>query len=430
MSTRKEQQELICRVSGDAPAARMMRRYWLPALWSDEVAQRDGAPVRVRMFGENLVAFRDSNGELGLIDEACPHRLASLALGRNEDGGLRCIYHGWKFGVDGSCLDMPTEPEEYNFKERVRMRSYPVREAGGLVWAYLGPAEFEPPFPAYDWTRQPRNQIAHVKFVEHANYLQMAEGAIDSAHTRFLHRGAIESNEEATRKKLSTDLSPRLEVADTVYGFRYVAIRKPNQDADKLRYVKMTRYVFPTTAVTSRPIERDNAALTQIFVPMDDEHTMHYSIWHKLNGQPIDEQAQREHYRMVPGVDLDAHWRPIRTMENWYQQDREAMVNGSWTGISGLMVQDVACQETMGPITDHERERLGTSDLAIIRLRRRLLESVRGFMAGAPPIGLDCRFDYANLTNIEQRAIGLDEPWQDVDSFPGEYETPERLRVG
>ncbi len=146
--TKREEQELITRVTGNAPAAQMMRRYWMPALWSEEIASPDGTPVRVCMFGEKLVAFRDTAGVPGLLREACPHRLASLALGRNEESGLRCIYHGWKFGVDGACLDMPTEPDEHGFRNRMRVVSYPVREAGGIVWAYLGPADQEPAFSA------------------------------------------------------------------------------------------------------------------------------------------------------------------------------------------------------------------------------------------------------------------------------------------
>jgi hypothetical protein len=148
---------------------------------------------------------------------------------------------------------------------------------------------------------------------------------------------------------------------------------------------------------------------------------MHYSIWHSLNGQPIDEQRQRERYHMVPGVDLDPQFRPHAKLANWYEQDREAMKRGNWTGIKSLMLQDASCQETMGAIVDHTRERLGTSDVAIIRLRRRILESVRRFMAGEPPIGLDTPYDYADLTHIEQIPIPIDEPWHDIQTFEGEY---------
>jgi len=420
----REDDELIIHVAGDAPAAQMMRRYWVPVALDEELTEAGGAPVRVRLFGENLVAVRDSTGTLGLMQEACPHRLASLALGRNEEGGLRCIYHGWKFAVDGSCLDMPTEPAESTFRERMRVRAYPVREGGGLVWAYLGPAEHAPPFPAFDWTTKPRSALATMKFLENANYLQAAEGSIDSAHTRFLHRGSSSirgAGEEQRRNALSRDLAPRLEVADTTYGFRYAAIRRPNEDADVRRYVKITRYVFPTTAILSEPLSSARPALVQIFVPVDDEHTMHYSIFHALHGEALDEATIRREHALVPGVDVDARWHLRRTTENWWLQDRPAMQNGSWAGIPGVMTQDVAVQESMGPIVDRSAERLGTSDVAIIRLRRRLVESVRGFLAGEAPPGLRTPVDYGRIGAVPQLVIGVDEPWQDVATFPGEY---------
>ncbi len=219
--------ERITRVTGTAPAGALMRRYWLPALLADEVATPDGTPARVRLLGEDLVAFRDTDGKLGLIAARCPHRLASLALGRNEESGLRCIYHGWKFDVGGRCVDMPTEPGNFGFQDRMSTRSYPVREAGGLVWAYLGDPDRKPPFPAFDWTMLPRDHVAPVKFVENTNYLQAVEGAIDTAHSWFLHRGALRDWKQ--RAELSMDLSPRLETEDTHYGFRYAAIRKPTR---------------------------------------------------------------------------------------------------------------------------------------------------------------------------------------------------------
>jgi phthalate 4,5-dioxygenase oxygenase subunit len=423
--------ELIRRVSGDAPAAQMMRRYWVPFALDEELHEPDGPPVRVRLFGESLVAFRDTAGSLGLVQEACPHRLASLALGRNEDGGLRCIYHGWKFGRDGRCLEMPTEPavlrqaqDDRSFASRMRLRSYPVREAGGLVWTYLGPADLEPAFPAFDWTQQPRAQLARMKFVENVNYLQAVEGSIDSAHTRFLHRGSSSikrAREEELRNALSRDLAPRLEVADTTYGFRYVAIRRPNEDAQKQRYVKITRYVFPTTAITSRPLSSSRPGLVQMFIPVDDEHTLHFSIFHALDGEPVDEDTIRREHALVPGIDLDERFRLRRNEANWWLQDRAAMRNGSWTGISGVMNQDVSVQESMGPIVDHRLEHLGTSDIAIIRLRRKLAEAVRGFLAGEPPPGLDAPLDYARITHVPQLLIGNDERWEDVGTFPGEY---------
>ncbi len=414
-----EENELVCRITGDAPAGRMMQRYWLPACWSDEVSERDGTPVRVRMFGRDYVAFRDSAGELGLMDAHCPHRLASLALGRNEEGGLRCIYHGWKFDVRGRCVEMPTEPAGYGYADRVSVRSYPVRDAGGLLWTYLGPPELEPPFPAYDWTSLPRNQITHLKFVEHTNYLQAAEGTIDSAHSWFLHRGIVQ--DWKARSELSMDLSPRLETEDTDYGFRYGAIRSVNGD-DSKKYVKVTLYMFPTTAFIARPMTNDLPTLVQIFVPIDDETTMHYTVFSTASmDKPVDEACRAMRKRIRPGIDLDAaYFQHVNTEANGWNQDRAAMKAGSWCGIDGFQNQDVACQESMGAIVDRSQEHLGTSDVAIIRMRRRYLESVRRFQAGEAPIGLDVPIDYPNLRS-EQRVIGIDEPWQQIGAGAGEY---------
>ncbi len=242
----KEENELLTRVEGDAPMGRMMRRYWLPAALGEEVAERDGTPVRVRLLGEDLVLFRDTEGRLGLIEAACPHRLASLALGRNEECGLRCVYHGWKFDVTGACIEMPTEPESFGYRERIQLTSYPVHEAGGLIWAYMGPAGGAPPVPDYDWMRLPPEQRVIAKIGERTNYLQAVEGAIDSSHSWFLHRGA--TNDWKKRTEVSSDLSPKLEAEDTDYGFRYAAIRRPNANPESEKYVRVTLFVVPTTA--------------------------------------------------------------------------------------------------------------------------------------------------------------------------------------
>jgi len=421
MQPRRSDQDLICRVGSDTPAGTMFRRYWWPVALSEELAQPDGTPVRIRVLARNFVAFRDSEKRLGLLDEACPHRLASLALGRNEENGLRCIYHGWKFGIDGTCMDMPTEPEGYAFRERLRARSYPVREAGGLVWSYFGPPELEPAFPAFDFTTKLREQIGIIKVLEHANYLQVTEGAIDSAHTTVLHRGMLGAGEEQARRALSADLAPKLEVADTEYGFRYTATRRPNVGADAVQYVKVTRFVFPTTAVTARPLTTGYPAITQIVVPIDDERTMNYVMWHSLDGSPVDEREIRTSMELMPGVHLDQSWRPHRTEANWWGQDRAAMRAGSFTGMPGTIMQDQAVQESMGAITDHARERLGTSDIAIIHLRRRMRESVQRCMEGRSPIGLERSLDYSLLTHVPQGGIPVGVRWQDVETYPGEY---------
>jgi phenylpropionate dioxygenase-like ring-hydroxylating dioxygenase large terminal subunit len=195
---------------------------------SEEVAEPDCTPVRTTLFGERLVVFRDTSGKVAVVDERCPHRLASLALGRNEEGGLRCIYHGWKFDATGACVDMPTEPGALGFRDRMKLRSYPAREAGGMVWTYLGPAEHLPAFPEYDWMKLPRSHYALIKVGERVNYAQAIEGAIDSSHSWFLHQGIIWDWQK--RAATSVDTSPRMEAEDTDYGFRYAAIRVPVQN--------------------------------------------------------------------------------------------------------------------------------------------------------------------------------------------------------
>jgi len=410
--------ELLTRVTGDAPMGQMIRRYWIPACLSEEVAEPDGAPVRVKLLGERLIVFRDTAGRVGVVDERCPHRLASLALGRNEDGGLRCIYHGWKFDVCGSCMDMPTEPPDYGYRDRMKLKSYSVREAGGMVWTYMGPPESEPPFPEYDWMKLPPNQRAVFKVGERTNYLQAVEGAIDSAHSWFLHQGVIWDWKK--RASLSTDTSPKLETEDTSYGMRYAAIRKTAQDPDKQKYVRVTLFLVPFTAVIPRPLELNLPAHIQIFVPLDDENTMFYGIFFSQDGSPVSTEETVKKHHVVPGVDLDRNYFKLATIDNWFHQDRAAMKNGSYTGIEGFTNQDMACQETMGPIADRTQEHLGTSDIAITCMRRRMLEALRGFREGKTPMGIDRTIPYGRIRS-EQRVIPIDQPWQTVGAYAGEY---------
>ncbi len=421
-----EENALLTNVTGDAPMGQMMRRYWVPACLSEEVAERDCTPHRTQIFGDRLVVFRDSDGKLGVVDERCPHRLASLALGRNEDGGLRCIYHGWKFNTAGACVDMPTEPGEHGFRDRMKLKSYPVREAGGMVWTYLGPAGTEPKFPEYDWMKLPRDQYATVKVGERVNYAQAIEGAIDSSHSWFLHQGIIWDWKK--RAEISMDTSPKMECEDTSYGFRYAAIRRPTTNPDTEKYVRVTIFLVPFTAFIPRPLEKTQNCHIQIFVPVDNERTIFYGVFFSQDGSKVDEAETRRKHHLVPGVDLDRNWYKLATEENWFNQDREAMKNGSYTGINGFSNQDMACQESMGPIVDRTAEHLGTSDIAIIRMRKRMLEAVRLFQAGQPLIGLDPNLHYDKI-RTEQLIIPIDQPWQTVGAYAGEYTAKEPARV-
>ena len=385
-----EENELLCRVEGEAPMGQLMRRHWIPACLSEEVAERDGTPVRVRLLGEDLVAFRDSKGRLGMVDEHCPHRRASLALGRNEECGLRCLYHGWKVDVEGNVVDRPSESHEARLAKKVIHKAYPCREAGGFVWIWMGPPDqmrdFEPPA----WAPSQGVRTSVVKIQVDCNWAQVLEGAIDSAHSSSLHStdmvpaevaGAGATESEWLRP--STDKAPRLQVQRTEFGFRYVAIRRPIANADTHDYLRITLFVAPFTVLIP---PNDRYQLSILNIPRDDISTMFYFIaWSE--GEGIEQDAWRDFCRARVGVDLDSNFRRIRRLENNYLQDREAMKRGSHTGIAGIPNQDIAMWETMGPIADRSRERLGASDMAIVQFRRIMVDAARKLRDGGPAIG-------------------------------------------
>jgi phthalate 4,5-dioxygenase oxygenase subunit len=389
-----EENDLLCRVEGDAPMGLLMRRHWIPACLSEEIAERDGTPVRVRLLGEDLVAFRDTEGRVGLLDEHCPHRRASLALGRNEDCGLRCLYHGWKMDVEGNVVDRPSESHEAVLAKKVLHKAYPCREAGGFVWAWMGPPDemraFEPPA----WAPSSRVRTSIVKMHVGCNWAQVLEGAIDSAHSSSLHSSDMVPAEVdaagATAKEWlrpSTDKAPRLQVQRTDFGFRYVAIRHPIKDASTHDYLRITLFVAPFTVLIP---PNDRYDLSILNIPLDDTNTMFYFIaWSE--GEGIDQEAWREFCGAQVGIDLDASFRRTRTRENNYLQDREAMKLGSHTGIQGIPNQDIAMWETMGPIADRARERLGASDVAIVQFRRIMVDAARKVRDGGPAIGTSPR---------------------------------------
>jgi phthalate 4,5-dioxygenase len=420
----EQESALLTPVGPGTPMGTMMRRYWVPAMLAEEVAERDGTPIRVRLLGENFVAFRDSDGKVGFLDEKCPHRLASLALGRNEEGGLRCIYHGWKFGVDGACMEMPTEPDDSTYKERLRTRSFPVKEIGDMIWVYLGPPEKQPPFPEYDWLTMPSEQRAIVKQGQRSNYLQGLEGSIDSAHSWFLHRGSAPDWQK--RLAISTDTSPRLEAEDTDYGFRYAAIRKPAEDPEHNMYVRVTCWALPFVAFIPRPMDKTEQIHVAIHVPIDDHHTMFYGIFAAQDGTPQSHAKWRERLHARPGIELDRNWIRIAGPENHWFQDREAMKQGNFSGINGFPNEDMAVQESMGNVVDREQEHLGTSDVAIIRMRRRMMESLERSQRGEDPIGLHVSVPWTKLRS-EQRIIPNGHPWQSVGAFAGEYTPPKEV---
>ncbi len=406
----REENELLTRVGPGTPLGALLRCYWFPALLAEELPEPGGDPKRVRLLGEDLVAYRAADGRVGLLAEYCPHRGASLAYARSEDCGLRCIYHGWKIGVDGAVLETPPEPPESTFRQRLRHVAYATHEVAGLIWAYMGPPERQPPVPRFPWTQAPAESRVVTKVLQDCNYLQGVEGSIDSAHSDYLHSSAIRGRPR--------DHSPRLETQDTAYGFRYAAIRKPDVGADRQKYVRVTIWVAPFYVFTP-PLRAgistvpggQEVRVQQAWVPIDDEHNYFFSLRFNRNGPLVDNHRDQFH--------MDAAFRPRRNRQNQHLQDRAAMRRGDWSGIEGVNSQDFAVVESMGPIVDRTREHLGVSDVAVIRMRRRLLDAVRAFQAGAPPLGLDPAIPYERIAT-DERLIPIDTPWQVVGAFAGE----------
>ena len=420
--TSAEENDLLCRVEGDAPMGRMMRRYWLPACLSEEVEEPDGTPLRVRLLGEDLVVFRDTSGRLGALDEHCPHRRASLSYGRNEENGLRCLYHGWKMDVDGNVVEMPSEPAESGLCAKVKHRAYRCREAGGFVWIWMGDsgnvARFaRPAFAPTDDTR-----VSIVKFVVPCNWAQILEGAIDSAHSSTLHssdmRPARVAGAKATDKswyRPSTDKAPKLTVQRTPFGFRYAAIRRPIVDAATHQYVRTTLFVAPITVLIP---PNDLYNLANVNVPIDDTHTMfHFIAWNE-SGEGHDTESWRKFCGAQPGIDLDLRWQPRRTLANHHLQDRQAMKLGDFTGIRGIPMQDMAMWTSMGPIADRTRDRLGASDVAIVEFRRIMVDAVRRFLADGSILGGDSPSPEHPLCAFEG-VIARSEDWRTLTRVAG-----------
>ena len=388
-----EENRLLTETNRGSPGGEYFRRYWLPALSSSELPGPDSPPVRVRLLGEDLIAFRDTEGRVGIVDEFCPHRQASLFWGRNEECGLRCVYHGWKFDVSGACVDIPNEPPEYRFQNKVRITAYKAQEHGGLVWVYMGPPESVPELPKLEWARVPETHRYISKRFQETNYLQAVEGGIDSSHSNSLH-ATVEAfrmtdsyvegvrNSSNLRDKYHVlDKSPRFTVQKTDYGLIIAARRNAGEDT---YYWRLTQFLLPS--YTMIPYQQGNSIHGHCWVPRDDETCWVWTFsWNPDRPLPEkDWEAIREETFVHTAVD-PVTFRPLRNKSNDYLIDRELQRKSSMTGIHGFAAQDMAIQESMGPIADRTRERLGTSDTAIIAARRLLLQEIRALEAGEEP---------------------------------------------
>jgi len=378
-----EDNQRMCRVGANQPMGRLLRRHWLPVMSTDRL-QIGGDPLPIRLVGEDFVAWRDDSGRVGLFDQSCLHRSASMSLARAEGDGLRCIYHGWKFAVDGTVLDTPNVADPA-FARRLKGRTHPVREAGGLLWTYLGPPKEMPAFPAWPWMSLPDAQRLVVPHVQACNFVQVIEGLVDSSHLGVLHSNGLR---QATRSDLGFaqkvqsmqfNLAPRLEAQDSDFGFYYAALRD-SPDATTVE-ARVTAFVAPFTVLNP------NGDIMSLLVPIDDTHTVFYHVFWSPT-EPLNREPLRSRHLDFIGLTDDALVRFGLTPDtlgtpgtpspaNNFQQDRVAMRGGmSFSGLPGLIEEDVAVAVSSGPVRDRTREVLCGADVAIRRLYNALLRAL------------------------------------------------------
>lgn len=418
-SLQKDNDDLT-RVGPDTVMGALMRRYWLPAMLSTEL-EAGGAPVRLLLLGEKLVAWRSPQGALGVMDHRCAHRNASLFFGRNEEGGLRCIYHGWQFDVTGRCVDVPNTPTGSDFKARVKTTAYQAYERHGIVWVYLGDPATAPPVPKIEVMDAEEGDL-EIEFAQReCNWMQALEGDIDTSHLGFLHVGNVEPDDllpDDPMRYVVANRAPELEVADAPWGTTYCAT-KPTPGGG--RYLRYANFMFPCWTQAPQG-QFENNLFSRAWVPMDDTHTMSITLLWKKRGNLFRTMANGE---PLPGVaplallpnttDWLGRFRCAQNPRNDYLIDREAQrTNRLFSGIENIGMQDQAVTESMGPITDRTREQLAPSDLMIARTRRRLLKAARALAAdGAQPPGVDDPFVYRQARSGDMLVDG-NAGWQET----------------
>jgi len=379
---KKEQNDLLTQTGPGTPMGELFRRYWLPALLSEELAEPGGEPVRLQLLSERMLAFRDSEGKIGVIDEFCAHRGVSLWFGRNEDGGIRCPYHGWKYGVDGQCQEVPSESKESGYAERIKLKSYPLVERGGVIWIYMGPADQQPPLPEWEFSTVKQSQSYMSKRFQECNWLQALEGGIDSCHVSFLHSGNLNTDplfkgSEANKYNLN-DLAPVFEVVEAPGGLS-IGVRR-NAEGDQY-YWRITPWIMP--CFTMVPPRADHPVHGHFWVPSDDHHCWAWSFdYHPTRDLTENELASMKagkgiHVATIPG----SNYVPIQNKTNNYLMDRVAQKEGrTYSGIEGIGMQDASLQESMGPIQDRTKENLVGTDNGIIMARNRLMKAAKALL--------------------------------------------------
>lgn len=375
----QQNNRLLTQTGPETPMGRLMRCFWIPAMTVAEIPAADEPPVRLQLLGEALVVFRDSHGRVGVLDQHCPHRGANLFFGRNEEGGIRCVYHGWKFDVEGQCLEMPTEPAASPMRCKIRARAYTAREAGGVLWVFMGEPEQAPPLPGFEWLALPDSHVYVSRWEQDCNYAQAMEGELDSAHVGFLHRlvDKTDADDRAlTGRFFKDDTAPLWKIEQTPAGFMACNGRKVEDG----RYWRLNQFVLPF--FTMIPPHPNDARLVRMWVPMNDERCWVLCATFRPD-RPLGAQelaawrnGENSHRRVIPGTT-----RPTERLDNDYLIDRQAQKTVSFTGIHGIRAQDAMVCESAGAIADRTREHLGSSDRAVIAMRRKLIDAANALEA-------------------------------------------------
>src|SRR5215475_12887296 len=380
----KEENDLLCCTGPGTPMGELFRRFWLPVALSRELPKPDCPPVRLRILSEDLTAFRDTTGQVGLLGRYCPHRGASLFFGRNEEGGLRCVYHGWKFDVEGNCVDTPNVPPAQDFKQRIKAKAYKVVERAGFVWTYMGSRKEAPSLPSVEVLMLPEEERITRVHMRECNWFQSLEGDIDTSHFGFLHVGGLTMDDvspDTIHKWGVGDRAPDYKSTETEWGTMYAAYRPAEAGQ---YYYRFAHFMFPFITLTPNGFFEDQVACT-LNVPLDDTHTMTYNLTWKGKTRPLETVKNGD---WIPGLKPDVEYLPntndwfgrhrlVARRENDYLIDRDMQKNTNYSGIQGIGRQDQAMIECMGEIVDRSLEHLAPSDRMIAITRKRLIEAAQ-----------------------------------------------------
>jgi phthalate 4,5-dioxygenase oxygenase subunit len=379
-----EECKLLEQTSKGTPMGELLRRYWMPVALSRELVA-DGAPVRAKILGEDLIAFRATDGRVGVLREFCSHRGASLYFARNGDNGLRCWYHGWKYDVEGRCLDQPNMPAASQFAERVRQPSYKCIEKNGAVWAYLGPQDAVPPLPDLEWLTVPESHVFVSRRLQLCHWTQGMDGDLDSSHLAFLHAGPMSARTtqapDASPAWLLQNPVPKIETVATASGLLLGSRRRADETT---YYWRVNQWFMPN--FTTIPLAGESPQAGHAWVPVDDQRSWVFTFsWHPA--RPLTEtelaamrKGNNVHAPLIPGTSV-----PKYNRDNGYAEPDAPQTPQPWMRITDLQAQDMVMTEAMGPLYDRTQEHLGISDMVIVQTRRRLIEAARQLAEGKPP---------------------------------------------